>query len=357
MSKQNSIPGDSFEIQRKKSKEFEILMNSKRITLDDFWMPDISEREAYDEYHKNRVAEKRFYSLKRMAERGRLTSSRDSFRLEGDPVHKNPVVYGYESLARRLHKSKGKKVRARDVISVVRQHGLPRTKELHRNRKGESHLQDKRFEGFTITRKEALHLFRIIESSNRLAILKQHDVGRKSWFLDLCSRTWNTSDHCVLGTSLSAKGTNVLQNIDRIQTYPFDKLHDMLISRPISHLKESAKQLFTNTLEGSQRPMDIPRMDEETVLIVDHAERLTSQQIDFLWTNSLSNQNKLLLMEGPRKWSDERSTHFDDICRYLDSMNSKHSLPFYESFALDFIQELQSPSRTKYEHHISGPEL
>jgi len=214
-----------------------------------------------------------------------------------------------------------------------------------------------RFEGFTITTKESLHLFRIVESSNRLAILKQHDVGRKNWLLNLCSLAWNTTGHRVIGTALSGKGINMFQSIDGIETYPVNKLHDMLVSRPISYLKEAAKQVFDNALERSQRPMDIPRMDEDTVLIVNHAERLTAQQMDFLWTNSLSNQSKLLLIEGPRKWSHERNTHFDDICQHLDSIHSKHSFPFYRSFALDFIQELHSPARTKHEHDIPGPEL
>ena len=204
--------------------------HAKQIIVNYWGASGVSETIPLEDYYTDMQTEKKFYTLKRMAERERLVSSRNSFlhrSSEGNGKHAG--LKASDPLTESLHKSRGKPVLARHVIREVRQYTTPRNNKLL----SKEIRQSRQFTGRSITKKETIHLFRIVESSSQLTFLRYYDVSRRDWFLSRCCHTWGTSNHRVLGTSLSDKGASSLEKTNGVEFYPYSK------SRSLIHLTVS----------------------------------------------------------------------------------------------------------------------
>jgi len=349
MIEQEQYTEEEFTLLKKQLECHRDLWHSKRVTINDCGDKGVPDIVPLEDYYRDRLAENEYYLTKRLADRRRLISRKDSFKRSVKP---SEHAEHFGAGAEQLHKSKGKLVRARHVIRVARQHSVPRSKDFNVMGQRPYHLYEKH----TITKKEALHLFRIVESSSRLTTLKYHDVARRSWFLNLCRRAWETSGHRVLGTSLLDNGFRMLKKHSGIESYPFDKLESMLFPTPSSQFKESVKQLISQTVAHSPQEMEATRLDQNTVLICHQADQLNRFQIVSLFTAIRRGGGKLFLVEGNRKGM-ETDLLFDQILTHLNALDSKYSVRHYMSFAQKFIRDLQQPHGPKYEWNMPSLEL
>ena len=113
-----------------------------------------------EDYYKDLLAEKDYYSLKRVADRKLLISNRDKSRHIIPPRSKNSKdIFGYHEPAfAHLHNAKGKLVRPRHVIRLIRNYSKPRRERQYIDENVASEM----FAEFTITKSDALHLLTIV---------------------------------------------------------------------------------------------------------------------------------------------------------------------------------------------------
>ena len=179
-----------------------------------------------EDYYRDLLAEKDYYSLKRVADRKLLISNRDkSTHIIPRRSKNSKDLFGYHEPAFAcLHNAKGKLVRPRHVIRLIRNYSKPRRKRQDIDRNAASQM----FAEFTITKSEALHLLRIVESSSRLTVMTHHDAPRKNWFFYLSCHAWNITGHHVMVISPSGKEFHELRHKCDIETYSFEKMSSMI---------------------------------------------------------------------------------------------------------------------------------
>ena len=145
----------------------------------------------------------------------------------------------------------------------------------------------------------------------------------------------------------------MLNNVSGIESDSFRKVETRLFPTPLSEFKDSAKRLLSKAITGYPGIERRFCYDSGTVLIVDQAERINSDQMFQLLFHICDNGGKLLLVEGSKNSQvHSRETYFDCIASHIDSLEHRFSLQYYSSFAKDFVVELQQAQQSlEYNHN------
>ena len=148
----------------------------------------------------------------------------------------------------------------------------------------------------------------------------------------------------------------MLKNVCGIRSYPYNEVEKRVFSEPMSQFKDSAKRLLSQFLKGYPGKERTIRIDPDTVLIVDHAERMNSNQMFNILFHAAANGGKLLLVEGDeRTMMQARETYFHWISSHIDALDFKFSESHYRSFTRDI---LDAPSNShRHRPGSQEPEL
>lgn len=170
----------------------------------------------------------------------------------------------------------------------------------------------------TVSEKHAASIRDIARGRSRIATLAELSPDDRYLVLACCREAWQKAGYNVLGVSRSNVGAKRLYQETGIDAMSHKRLELMMHPTAKFQLKYHARQLWRAARLKPTFALEPLKITKDTVLVVDDAESLSSQQMATLTRDVARQGGKLVLVRGSAGQRHGPShTAFDSICRQL----------------------------------------
>jgi len=264
---------------------------------------------------------------------------------------------------RRMDTSKAHPVSQRKIEETIRHFSTPRaylTEELKHHvasiARAAAHQETRPIDRETVARhakqtldtEQAQAVRDILASPGRISVLRHKAVADTDQVLRACRRAWESAGLEVIAASLSNADATRLERETSIDTYSLKGLEVRMSPTLGYRLRHHARQFMRAAQGRTTYALDPLKIDRNKVLVIDHAERISPDQMAFLTKYVAKQGGKLVLVEGDRKFKKGLApTAFDDLRKDLKTLRSdpSHSIDNPITAELDRIVRRPSTAR------------
>jgi len=264
---------------------------------------------------------------------------------------------------RRMDTSKAHPVSQRKIDETIRHFSTPRrylTEELkHHVReiaRAATHQETRPIDRETVARhakqtldtEQAQAVRDILASPGRISVLRHKAVADTDQVLRACRKAWESAGLEVIGASLSNADVERLERETSIETFSLKGLEVRMSPTLGYRLRHHARQ-FRRAAQGrTTYALDPLKIDRNKVLVIDHAERISPDQMAFLTKYVAKQGGKLVLVEGDRHYKKGLApTAFDDLRKDLKTLRSDPSHPIDNSITAELDRIVKRPSTAR----------